>query len=241
MLAPMACCGSMNFTCELVPNYYPPRALGGWQLIGVPPGTPELVAALMEEGKKWKGQTFNEPVNKVLQFLQSQGVETTTAVEQAVWAWANAQWCAKDPPRCPKKLVSARAEGEVGKPIPMSWAGDFWETWNLALSSPGDPVLINRSFIFAAGILLSGPHGCPDCARNWPRHLAEWPYQLADDQLKARVWLWHVHNLTREGQKPTSYNLIAARYGWTQLPSSALTAVLNSLIPKAPTAEGVLA
>lgn len=196
---------------------------------------PDDLAAMMPEDEVWKSgdQGFMGPVNKITSFLQKNSVAVDDELMAEIWEWANAQWCAKDPKRCRGKKVSKRPAEKVGTPTQMHWAGGFWTVWNAAISAPvADPVQLNQRFIWLAWTNLSGPWGCRRCAKHFRLHLADFPVERGDDITKARVWLWHVHNLTRENLKPVPYAVIAKRYGWADLTDAELAAILKDL--KAP-------
>lgn len=224
----MACTGCTDsWTPTIKQPYYPPK--GGWGVVGIPPGTPAETAALMSGNERWEGGTgqhgYEKPIQLIIQWLQrEQNVTVTQALESQIREWANAQWCAKDPGRCTKKTLNGSTAIR-----PMAWAESFWKTWNSALVDTIHPVTLNQSMILVATGLIRGPDGCERCARNWDRHLVEFPYERADTLEKARVWLWHVHNLTRENKTPTPYEKIAKKYAWKSLTEAQLQVIISEL------------
>lgn len=230
----------MKFGPDIIPKNTPPK--GGWGLVGIPPGTPDAVAVLMPQDERWGGDGYSGPINRVVKFLLNQGVTITPALEAEIWEWANAQWCAKSPDRCRGKKQSRRTAQEIGHPTPMHWAVGFWQAWNAALAGNADPIRVNQSMVMMAKTLIRGPYGCAKCSKHWEENLAAFPVDRAQDITQARVWLWHVHNLTREGLRPTPYNQIARVYQWQELGKEELKLILAELAaPQAESTPAVIA
>lgn len=216
-----------GWTPSIIQPYTPPK--GGWGLVGVPPGTPSETAALMTGEERWDGGTgqhgYNKPIQLIIQWLErEQGVDVDKALLNQIHDWADAQWCGRDPDRCKKKTLSS-----AHMLHPMWWAKHFWQTWNAALIDTLHPVAANQAMVLVGTAMVRGADGCEKCSRNWDRHMAEYPYQKATTLDTARVWLWKIHNLTRQDKAPTPYSTIAKRYGWKLYSDSELKAIVAQL------------
>jgi len=198
-------------------------------LLGIPPGTPPETAALMTGDERWAGGTgqhgYRHPIQLIEKWLEEQqGVTVTNELLNQIRNWADAQWCAADPDRCQKRTMSSNETSH-----PMWWAKHFWPTWNAALIDTVHPVALNQAMVLVATSLVRGEDGCEKCARNWDRHLVEFPYEKAQDMDTARVWLWHIHNLTRQDKAPTPYSTIAKRYSWKPFSPAELKEIITKL------------
>lgn len=182
---------------------------GGWYLIGLPPCVPENLSK-HHVNRRFTGSTHNEAIASVAKILRNNDVQSCGLTE--LREWATNQWVGRDPKRskypnaCSPEFIDFSKE-----------AKKFWENWNRRFSDQEQDLgLLMAAFIADAKSFIASPKfGCPDyCAKNFPKHLEAYPPENVATMLHAQVWLWKIHNLTREGMHPTPYGDVARKFQW---------------------------
>lgn len=212
----------------------PPKR-AGWRLTGYPDFVPQMFREKYAENPIWNGNSPSEVVNHIKTVLLANGVKIDKV---ALCEWANEQWCEADPERCNtaqgkgSRLASRRANGYMAEP--MQWATPFWKVWNVGISdanrdqSEARPTM--ELFADAAVHLVGGESGCPKCAKHFRELLAKYPLAKVNNWRQARVWLWRVHNESRDSGRTVPYHEIAKTYGWESIePAEVLRIVEEEL------------
>lgn len=226
-------CGIRNCKPDLISPHIPPRGVG-WRLVGWPDFVPDSLKNRVGQNPTWDGNHPNVVIDKIRNFLKVNGVKVESV---KLCQWANEQWCAADPDRCKKanteasRLAQQRKDGYAADP--MDWATPFWKVWNVAVSDSTRPDNEARAvidlFVDAARVLVSSQLGCHTCAAHFEKLLEEYPTGKIDNWTEARVWLWRVHNESRDNKKTVSYAEIASIYGWEELTDEQVLAIVNDL------------
>lgn len=232
--------GCLDGNCEgqickpdLISPHMPPKRTG-WKLVGWPDFVPDAFRDKFGHSPVWNGNDHSQVIQQIVHVLKSNGIAVDN---DALCQWANAQWCAADPARCrssqPKgsKLMAEKNRGLVGDT--MQWATAFWQLWNVAVSDRNRPDSQVRAtmegFIETARHLLTGQSGCSKCARHFGELLEAYPVEKAGTWREARVWLWNVHNQSRDSKKIVPYVKIAEIYGWDSLPAAEVAQIVEAL------------
>ena len=237
MSMPMGCldgnCSGVTCKPDLVSPHFPPK-VNGWRLVGWPDFVPVKFRELLGgQSVTWEGNTHTSVINSILRILKANKV---AIVKEELCAWANAQWCASDPDRC-RSMSSSSARLELQRQSglvanEMLWATPFWRLANVSVSSP-QPDSEARGMIellaTQAKALLAGEFGCSKCAAHFDLLSAKYPTDRILTWKQARVWLWQVHNESRDSGKVVPYSEIATIYGWEQLTDSEIAAIILSL------------
>lgn len=216
---------------DLVSPHFPPAKVG-WRLVGWPDFVPAHFRKTYGENPVWHGNTSDGTVNEIVSVLKSNRIKIDKA---ALCAWANAQWCAAAPDRCKSaqskgsRIASQRKAGLVGEA--MLWATPFWRIWNVAFSdSNRDPSEIGPTldaFVAIARHLVSGDHGCWKCEKHFRELLETYPPGKVSTWRNARVWLWRIHNESREHGRTAPYVEIATIYGWEELENAEVMRIVE--------------
>ena len=220
-------------TCkpDLISPHIPPKG-SGWRLVGWPDFVPSSLRSTFGENPTWGGNTHQQVIESIRQVLRRNGVAIDKA---ALCRWANDQWCAADPQRCVKArgtsetIEAKRSGGFFGSQ--MLWATPFWRLWNVAVSDANpDPAGVQSvmgGFIAQARHLLAGDSGCSKCAGHFEELLSAFPIDRVQTWNQARVWLWHVHNSSRDSGKVVPYGEIAKIYGWEALGDAEVSRIVS--------------
>ena len=222
-------------TCkpDLVSPHIPPRGVG-WRLVGWPDFVPSAFRKTYGLNPTWEGNTHQQVIESIRQVLRQNGIAINRG---ELCRWANDQWCAADPQRCVKvrgassalSLEEKRSRGLFGSQ--MLWATSFWQLWNVAVSDanpdPSQVQPVMRRFIEIALPLLSGDSGCAKCAGHFEELLSAFPIDRVQTWKQARVWLWHVHNSSRDSGKVVPYGEIAKIYGWEALGDAEVSRIVS--------------
>lgn len=226
-------CSGVTCRPDVISPHMPPRN-GGWTLRGYPDFVPENFRSRYGSNPVWQGNTHTDVIGAFTSVMKANGVPVDKA---ALCLWANEQWCQADPSRCNNarsrevRLAARRNESLIASK--MQWAKSFWRVWNVAMSDHGRPeesaFYIVGVFIEAARHLISGNAGCANCKKHFEELLVEYPPERITNYQQARVWLWRVHNASRENLTPTAYYDIAKIYGWDLLSDEDLSEVIEGL------------
>lgn len=231
------CAGSF---CKpiLISPHMPPKRVG-WRLSGWPDFVPEIFrskyAAQNGSEPVWDGNSAEASIGQVVDVLVANGV---LVEKEELCRWANDQWCAADPDRCKAaqgksgRLAEKRTFGYFGES--MQWATPFWKLFNVALSDQHRPDSEARQtvelFAEAATHLVEGQSGCSKCAKHFRELQSRYPIGKITSWKQARVWLWRVHNESRDSGRAVPYHEIARIYGWLSLePTEVLRIVEEEL------------
>lgn len=236
----MACvgCGTTN-TCD--PDIQSPHIAikGGWGLSGWPPFVSDAFKANYQSSTgianpSWPGNTHTDVLNAIKQVLNANSVSID---HETLCSWANEQWCQRDPGRClssgskDSTLAAQRNASLIGDS--MQWATPFWRIWNVAVSDnlrhETEALPIMERFINLAKYLVTGDAGCSRCYEHFTQLLEIYPVERIGSFKQARVWLWRIHNESRENKKPTPYYDIAKIYGWDLLSDEEIFEIINQL------------
>lgn len=226
-------CGGEKCKPDLIPQHIPPAKVG-WRLSGWPAFVSSSLRSTFGENPTWEGNSHSSVLDGIRHVLKSNGVKIDNG---ALCRWANDQWCAADPVRCQKvrgkveSIEVQRSRGLFGSQ--MLWATAFWQLWNVAVSdsnrSEEDVQFVMRDFVEIAKHLLSGDSGCTKCAEHFPELLAAFPIEKVTTWRQARVWLWNVHNQSRDSGKIVPYADIAKIYQWETLTEPQVAEIVASL------------
>lgn len=199
-------------------------------MTGWPPETPQHFRDVWHSHNgaalpRWEGNSAQEAFDSIFQLLN---VANGISLDRSeVCAWANEQWCQRDPSRCRTsssqdlRLVAQRNASYVGDS--MQWATPFWKMWNAALidgegREDGTPAGVMGMFVNVALWLVSGSLGCVDpCFKHFKQLLEQYPVENIGSWRSARVWLWRVHNESRSSGRTVPYYEIAKINSWEQL------------------------
>lgn len=226
------CSGS---TCkpDLISPHIPPAKVG-WRLEGWPDFVPDSLRSSYGANPTWEGNTHQQVIDAIRNVLKTNRVKIDSG---ALCRWANDQWCAADPVRCQKvrgkveSIEVQRSRGLFGSQ--MLWATAFWQLWNVAVSdsnrAESEIQSVMGGFIAQARHLLSGDSGCTKCAEHFPELLAAFPIEKVTTWRQARVWLWHVHNSSRDSGKIVPYGDIAKIYQWETLTEPQVAEIVEGL------------
>lgn len=199
---------------------------GGWALYGLPDGAPERLASHYRN-HKFNGSNHEQVLKNIIKVLRANSVDLRI---EDIRKWATEQWLARDPNR------SKYGKGVVPDiPNFRDEAKKFWEGWNRRFSDIDSNVpLLIEAFVADAKSFISSPKfGCPDvCAKNLPAHLEAFPPENVHTILHAQVWLWKIHNLTREGLSPTDYGSVARKFKWPVMANAQARAYTEELRAK---------
>jgi hypothetical protein len=216
---------------DLISPHMPPRR-SGWKLVGYPEFVPELFRAKYGANPTWNGNTPDQVMQNITFVLKTNGVKIELAM---LCQWANEQWCAADPDRCrvarskDSKLAAQRSYALVGET--MQWATPFWQVWNVGVSDTNRENLYARptmeGFIETALHLVNGQNGCPKCAKHFSELLLAYPPAKINTWVQARVWLWRVHNESRDSKRVVPYYEIAKIYGWDLLEDAEVLRIIE--------------
>jgi hypothetical protein len=206
---------------DLISPHMPPSR-SGWRLVGWPDFVPEIFQAKYGYSPTWNGNDHSQVIQQIIHVLKSNGIAVDT---EALCQWANAQWCAADPDRCrgskstDSKLGAQRNSALIG--TTMQWATSFWRVWNVAVTSTvradSEALPLMEEFIEIGRSLVAGRSGCQKCAKHFESLLIAYPPVKIRTWRQARVWLWRVHNESRDSKKVVPYYEIAKIYMWDLL------------------------
>lgn len=226
-------CAGESCKPDLISPHIPPARVG-WRLVGWPEFVPESFRSKFGENTTWNGNSYAEVLSGIRRVLKTNGVKIDSG---ALCRWANDQWCAADPTRCQKvrgkveSIETQRSRGLFGSQ--MLWATAFWQLWNVAVSDANRPESEIQSvmggFIAQARHLLSGDSGCTKCAEHFEELLPAYPIEKVTTWRQARVWLWHVHNSSRDSGKIVPYADIAKIYQWETLAEPQVAEIVEGL------------
>lgn len=226
-------CSGQTCKPDLISPHIPPAKVG-WRLVGWPDFVPDSLRSTYGENPTWEGNTHQQVVDGIRRVLKTNGVKIDAG---ALCRWCNDQWCAADPARCQKirgkvdSIETQRSRGLFGSQ--MLWATAFWQLWNVAVSDSDRPESEIQSvmggFIAQARHLLSGDSGCTKCAEHFEELQSAYPVAKVTTWRNARVWLWHVHNSSRDSGKIVPYADIAKIYQWEPLSDSHVAEIVTSL------------
>lgn len=213
----------------------PPRS--GWRLIQLPETLRAQYGFAWESRRKTTVESGHAAVEEAVGFLRVNGLPTTTELRIMLQDAANEQYCASDPNRCNAKAKISKAQAarkeqaKVTARTQMMWAGGFWITTNiLAAGNFPNPGQVFGTMANYALELLSTPAGCEHCRGHWERILDYAPPEqkiLSMDH--ARVWLWRVHNATREDKDPTPFKKVAIAWKWPVLSDEQVSALTHEM------------
>lgn len=222
----------------LISPHMPPKRVG-WRLTGWPDFVPidfrEKYQSQTGGVPVWDGNSADQAVSALVDVLLANNI---LVEKEALCEWANDQWCAADPDRCKAaqgkggRLAEKRNIGFFGES--MQWATPFWKLFNVALSDQHRPDTEARPtvelFVQAATHLVEGQSGCTKCAKHFRELQSRYPAAKINSWLQARVWLWRVHNESRDSGITVPYHEIARTYGWVSLePAEVLRIVEEEL------------
>lgn len=222
-------------TCkpDLISPHIPPAKVG-WRLVGWPDFVPDSLRSSYGANPTWEGNTHQQVIDAIRNVLKTNRVKIDSG---ALCRWANDQWCAADPVRCQKvrgkveSIEVQRSRGLFGSQ--MLWATSFWQLWNVAVSDANRPEHevsgTMERFVEIARSLLSGDSGCTKCAEHFEELQAAYPIEKVTTWRQARVWLWHVHNSSRDSGKIVPYGDIARIYQWETLTEPQVAEIVASL------------
>lgn len=74
--------------------------LAGWELVGLPPWFPESIAEKLPTPMKWSGNQATDGLSEIGNLLKTNGYKISGEELESMRAWANQQWCERDPDRC---------------------------------------------------------------------------------------------------------------------------------------------
>lgn len=226
-------CSGEICKAEIRSPQFPP-ALVGWKLIGWPDFVPVKFRELLGgDSKTWEGNTHKDVIAEIVRILN---VNSIPVDKTALCAWANEQWCAADPTRCKSsrtpnaRLEVQRRAGLVDEK--MAWATPFWKIANVAVSGDRPDAEARGAIeylVTIASLMLNGEFGCVKCKEHFALLQSQFPPDRIMTWREARVWLWHVHNASRDSGKVVSYSDIAKIYGWESLTDAEISQILSSL------------
>lgn len=211
-----------------------PPALVGWILVGWPDFVPVKFRELLGgDSKTWGGNTHRDVIAEIVRILKANSIPVDKA---ALCAWANEQWCAADPTRCKStrtlsvNLEVARHAGLVDEQ--MAWATPFWKVANVAVSSQRPDAEARGAIeylVTIASLMLAGEFGCVKCKEHFTLLQSQFPPERITSWREARVWLWHIHNASRDSGKVVFYSDIAKIYGWGALTEAEISQTISAL------------
>jgi len=175
----------------------------GWRIIKLPAQAAHLQSAwdslggVVTSSKGAWGQ--------LLDFLRANKVSVPL---KQIQEESLSQWCDPEPKRCKGYRVDKSK-------LRLPWAAERWEWANRLLVNPPDPKAALIEIVVVLTNRINGPDGCVLCAAHWAQVLADHPIPENPTLDEARHWLVDRHNDSREGKKPTPFEVVAAKFNWT--------------------------
>ena len=195
-----ALCGVSEFRLR-APMARPPES--GWRIKVLPAQAIHLQSAWDSVG----GEVSSSKAawSQLLDFLKANKISVPL---KQIQEESIEQWCRPEPQRCKGYRPGKDA-------LRLPWAQERWEWANTLLVNPPDPKAALTEIVIVLTARINGPDGCVLCARHWDQVLADNPVPEDPTLDEARRWLVDRHNDSREGKKPTPFEVVAVKFNWT--------------------------
>ncbi len=191
-------CGSKELVLR-GPIAMPPAS--GWKILSLPENASHLAAAWARH--PGRPDNSKSAWAEMFDFLKSNGVPVRLSEVKAI---SIPQWCDPEPFRC---------KGYKRTKEFLPWAKAMWEKANADMVAPADPVATLIRHVILLTKKINSRAGCNRCAERWAVWLKAHPLPMGSDLATCRRYLVDAHNHTREGQEPTPYETVAAKFFWT--------------------------
>lgn len=210
----------------------PPR--GGWKIVTLPARFEDRDLRFAWEARKPRiNGDHKSAVEEMATFLRKNGHKDNKELRREILEHGERQWRAREPHRFAKNsaLSSAQQKPKTAATRKMGWARNFWETSNALLASDlDDPLGALLAIVHIGKNLVKGKTGCEHCAEHFARLMAKYPPTKTNGSIRhARVWLWRIHNASREGLPPTPYAQIALAWNWPRLTPVEIHGILGEM------------
>lgn len=223
-----------KFPWSLVTRPYQPPP-GGWCGKELPPFVKdECLRWAWKSRSKAQNNSPEQAVEEVGAFLRQNGGIFTPEHKWLTSEHFDAQWCAADPDRCTQRMQVETESPVIPMDLPkstMSWSRRFWETWNTLMASDhANPADVTHRWAVNALDLTASDVGCKHCHAHWQQLLhAHPPMAVIKSNPHARVWLWDMHQRTREGLPPIPYHDIQIGWRWPRISGQEVSRLLQEM------------
>lgn len=189
---------------------------GGWSLVYHPPEHPEITIDA-------QGHSYT----KVLEVIRNWRVNNELPPDDnAVFQWANAQWCERDPKRCveslPPQPESTAIAGLARRTLtPEDYGRACWTYLNTFGVYFDQAQFLSAIEHIKALLNPKNPHnngsGCPTCHAHFFEFCQEYPPHHVTTAEEAAVWVWMAHDAANvnsgKAHRP-KFRHCTAMFGW---------------------------